>query len=210
MTVVGFHASHEQIPPRPLLDAVIEAEQAGFDAAMCSDHFAPWSRRQGQSGFAWSWLGAALEATGLRFGVVTAPGQRYHPAVLAQSVATLGSMYPGRFWPALGSGENVNEHITGERWPSKAERMSRLRESADVIRALLAGEEVSVRGSVTVDRATIWSRADPVPPLYAAAVTPQTAAWRRRGRRGSSRSGSPSTASHGWWMPTARTAGSGR
>ncbi len=80
---------------------------------MCSDHFHPWTERQGQSGFAWSWLGAAMQATRLPFGVVCAPGQRYHPAIVAQAAATLASMYPGRFWVAFGTGQNLNEHITG-------------------------------------------------------------------------------------------------
>lgn len=114
MPVIGFHASHEQIGPRELLEDVKHAEAAGFGAAMCSDHFSPWSARQGQSGFAWSWLGAALEATSLSFGVVNAPGQRYHPAIIAQAAATLCAMNPGRFWMALGSGEASNEHITGD------------------------------------------------------------------------------------------------
>ena len=99
MTVFGFHASHEQIHPSRLLEAVVHAERAGFDAAMSSDHFSPWSTRQGQSGFAWSWLGAALQATGLPFGVVNAPGQRYHPAIIAQAIGTLGRDVPG---PVLG------------------------------------------------------------------------------------------------------------
>jgi len=101
MTVFGFHASHEQIHPARLLRDVQAAEAAGFDAAMCSDHFGPWSERQGQSGYAWSWLGAALATTTLRFGVVTAPDPRYHPAVLAQKIGTLAAMFPGRFWAAL-------------------------------------------------------------------------------------------------------------
>ena len=115
MPVLGLHCSHEQIHPRALLAAVQQAEAAGFDAAMSSDHFSPWSSRQGHSAFAWSWLGAALQATSLPFGVVNAPGQRYHPAIIAQAIATLGAMYPGRFWAALGSGEASNEHITGGR-----------------------------------------------------------------------------------------------
>ena len=90
MADIGFHASHEQLPPSALLTAVQRAEQAGFDAAMCSDHLSPWSRSQGHSGYAWSWLAAALATTSLRFGVVTAPGQRYHPAIAAQNIATLG------------------------------------------------------------------------------------------------------------------------
>ncbi|TDQ54220.1 TIGR03885 family FMN-dependent LLM class oxidoreductase [Actinorugispora endophytica] len=177
MTVYGIHASHEQIPPKDLLDSVSRAEHAGFAAAMCSDHFSPWSTRQGESGFAWSWLGSALQATGLPFGVVTAPGQRYHPAVLAQAIGTLSSMYPDRFWAALGSGEASNEHITGGRWPRKETRNARLRECVDVIRALLAGEEVSHDGLVTVDRARLWTRPDRVPPLFGAAVSEKTARW---------------------------------
>ncbi len=83
--VIGFHASHEQFRPDRLLRLVQAAEAAGFDAAMCSDHWAPWSEEQGESGFAWSWLGAALQATSMPFGVVNAPGQRYHPAIIAQA-----------------------------------------------------------------------------------------------------------------------------
>ncbi|HEV2782805.1 MAG TPA: TIGR03885 family FMN-dependent LLM class oxidoreductase [Actinophytocola sp.] len=177
MTVYGFHASHEQVHPRELLDAVVLAEQAGFAAGMCSDHFSPWSARQGQSGFAWSWLGAALQATGLPFGVVNAPGQRYHPAVIAQAIATLSAMFPDRFWVALGTGEASNEHITGDRWPRKELRNARLRECVDVIRALLAGEEVSHDGLVTVDRARLWTRPDEPPPLIGAAVSVETARW---------------------------------
>ncbi|WFE39542.1 TIGR03885 family FMN-dependent LLM class oxidoreductase [Micromonospora sp. WMMD998] len=177
MTAFGFHASHEQIHPAKLLEAVIHAETAGFDAAMCSDHFSPWSERQGQSGFAWSWLGAALQATNLSFGVVNAPGQRYHPAIIAQAIGTLGAMYPGRFWAALGTGEASNEHITGDRWPGKDVRSARLRECVDVIRALLAGEEVSHDGLVTVDRAKLWTRPEEPPALVGAAVSVATARW---------------------------------
>lgn len=175
MTTIGFHASHEQVHPAELLRAVQHAERAGFDAAMCSDHFAPWSERQGHSGFAWSWLGAALATTSLRFGVVNAPGQRYHPAIIAQAVGTLEAMFPGRFWAALGSGENMNEHITGDAWPAKDVRDARLLECVDVIRRLLAGEEVTHRGLVTVDRARLWTRPEQAPPLVAPAVTVATA-----------------------------------
>ncbi len=177
MTVYGLHASHEQIHPKTLLDAVIRAEQAGFSAAMSSDHFSPWSERQGQSGFAWSWLGAALQATSLPFGVVNAPGQRYHPAVIAQGIGTLAAMYPGRFWAALGTGEASNEHITGDRWPRKDVRNARLRECVEVIRALLAGEEVSHDGLVRVDRARLWTRPERPPALVGAAVSTATARW---------------------------------
>jgi probable non-F420 flavinoid oxidoreductase len=175
--VVGYHASHEQLAPSELLDCVVAAEAAGFQAAMCSDHFAPWSPRQGHSGFAWSWLGAALQATGLSLGVVNAPGQRYHPAIVAQAAATLSEMFPGRFWLALGSGEASNEHITGDRWPPKAERRARLGEAVEVIRALLAGETVTHHGLVQVDRARLWTLPERPPMLVAAAISPETAAW---------------------------------
>ncbi|CAL9476278.1 F420-dependent glucose-6-phosphate dehydrogenase [Actinosynnema sp. ALI-1.44] len=175
MTVIGVHASHEQVHPSELLRAVKRAEEVGFDAAMSSDHFSPWSARQGQSGFAWSWLGAALEGTSLPFGVVNAPGQRYHPAIIAQAIGTLAAMYPGRFWAALGTGEASNEHITGQRWPRKEVRSARLRECVDVIRALLSGEEVSHDGLVTVDRARVWTRPGEPPKLLGAAVSVETA-----------------------------------
>jgi probable non-F420 flavinoid oxidoreductase len=175
MATVGFHASHEQLAPSALLECVRAAEASGFTAAMCSDHLAPWSERQGHSGHAWAWLGAALQATSLPFGVVTAPGQRYHPAVVAQAIATLAEMHPGRFWAALGSGEAVNEHVTGDRWPEKPVRDARLLECVAVMRALLRGDEVSHDGLVRVDRARLWSLPAEPPPLVGAAVSEQTA-----------------------------------
>jgi probable non-F420 flavinoid oxidoreductase len=175
--IIGFHASHEQFRPDRLLRLLQAAERAGFDAAMCSDHWAPWSERQGESGFAWAWLGAALQATSLPVGVVNAPGQRYHPAIIAQAAATLSVMYPDRFWIAIGSGQRLNEHITGERWPAKAERNARLREAAEVMRGLWRGETVTHHGLVTVSEAKLWTRPERAPILVGAAVTPATAAW---------------------------------
>jgi probable non-F420 flavinoid oxidoreductase len=174
---IGLHASHEQFGPDRLLRLVQLAERSGFDAAMCSDHWAPFSDEQGESGFAWSWLGAALQATSLPFGVVNAPGQRYHPAIIAQAAATLSVMFPDRFWIAIGSGQLLNEHITGERWPAKAQRNERLREAADVMRRLWAGETVSHDGLVTVSEARLWTRPERPPLLVGAAVTPETAGW---------------------------------
>jgi probable non-F420 flavinoid oxidoreductase len=175
MTVVGFHASHEQIHPGQLLADVRLAQDAGFSAAMSSDHFSPWSARQGHSGFAWAWLGAALARTELPFGVVNAPGQRYHPAIVAQALATLAAMFPGRIWAALGSGEASNEHITGDPWPRKEIRDARLAECVQVIRGLLAGEEVSHDGLVRVDRARLWTLPERPPDLVAPAVSVATA-----------------------------------
>jgi G6PDH family F420-dependent oxidoreductase len=136
-----------------------------------------WSERQGESGFAWSWLGAALQATSLSLGCVNAPGQRYHPAIIAQATATLAEMYPGRYWVALGSGEASNEHITGEPWPDKAARNARLRECVEIIRALHRGEVVDPHGLVTVDRARLWTLPAQPPNLIAAAVSAETAGW---------------------------------
>ena len=172
---IGFHASHEQFAPSRLLALCRQAEDVGFAQAKSSDHFHPWSERQGQSGFAFAWLGAALQACSLPFGTIVAPGYRYHPAVLAQAAATLGEMFPGRFWLALGSGEAVNEAITGEPWPEKAERNGRLAECAEIIRALFRGEEVTHRGRVTVIGAKLYTRPDKPLPLLGAAVTPETA-----------------------------------
>ncbi|WP_122262749.1 TIGR03885 family FMN-dependent LLM class oxidoreductase [Ornithinimicrobium cerasi] len=176
MMRLGFHASHEQISPRQLLLDVQHAERAGFDMAMCSDHLSPWTTSQGHSGYTWSWLGAALATTDLDLGCVSAPGQRYHPAVHAQKIATLGQMFPGRFWVALGSGEDMNEHVTGDRWPVKEVRTRRLEECVDVIRRLLEGEEVTHDGLVTLDRARVWERADPVPLLVGPAASVESAA----------------------------------
>src|SRR5215210_160762 len=116
MTLIGYHASHEQFPPSELVRCAQAAEAAGFTAISCSDHFHPWTDAQGQCGFAWAWLGAAMQATSLPFSVVNAPGQRYNPAIIAQAVATLAEMFPGRFTLTIGSGEALNEHITGDPW----------------------------------------------------------------------------------------------
>ncbi|HEX2080509.1 MAG TPA: TIGR03885 family FMN-dependent LLM class oxidoreductase [Longimicrobium sp.] len=178
MTRIGYHASHEQYAPGQLLRLVRRAEQAGFQSGMCSDHFHPWSEHQGHSGFAWSWLGAALQATSLSFGVVTVPGGwRYHPAIVAQAAATLAEMYPGRFWIAPGSGELLNEGITGRRWPAKDERNARLREAVDVIRALWTGEKVTHRGLIVVEEAKLYSLPEEPPKIVGAALSPETAEW---------------------------------
>ena len=174
---IGFHASHEQFPPSQLLRLVQKAEAAGFNAAMCSDHLHTWSRDQGESGFAWSWLGAAMGATSLPFGVVNAPGQRYHPAIIAQAVATLNEMFDGRFWIATGSGQALNEHVTGEPWPAKDLRNQRLKESVEVMRALWRGETVTHRGLVTVEDARVYSLPQREPTVIGAAVTAPTARW---------------------------------
>lgn len=176
MTTIGFHASQEQISPAQLLADVQHAERAGFEAAMSSDHFMPWSQRQGHSGFTLSWLGAALATTTFPIGSVCAPGHRYHPAILAQATATLGQMFEGRYWSALGAGQLMNEHVVGGRWPSQEERRSRVAECADLIRRLHRGERITRHHQWTeVDEAYLFDRPKTPVPLYAACVTPESA-----------------------------------
>ena len=177
MTAIGYHASHEQFAPSALLEYVQLADQAGFDCCLASDHFHPWSERQGESGYVWSWLGAAMEATSLTFGTVTAPGYRYHPAVVAQSVATLLELYPERFWLAVGSGQLLNEGVTGEKWPVKADRNARLEECASVMRRLWEGEEVTHRGHVDVEAAKLYTLPESAPTMIGAALSAKTAEW---------------------------------
>lgn len=180
MVSIGYHASHEQFAPRELLDLVQLAERAGFDAAMCSDHFHPWSHAQGHSGHAWTWLGSAMASTQLPYAVVNSPVGRYHPAVIAQAVATLGQMHGERFALVAGSGEALNECITGARWPPKDLRNRRLHAAVEVMRALWRGEEVTHRGgedAFTVERARLYSLPDHVPKVFAAALSPETARW---------------------------------
>ena len=177
MAEVGYHASHEQFAPGDLLSLVQRADRAGFSCAMCSDHFQPWSLEQGHSGHAWTWLGSAMATTPIPFGVVTCPFGRYHPAVIAQAAATLAEMHVGRFWLAVGSGEALNEAITGERWPAKDERNARLKASVEVMRALWSGEEVTRRGHVVVDHARLYSLPPQPPRVFAAALSDKTAHW---------------------------------
>lgn len=173
---IGYHASHEQFPPSELLRLTERAEELGFEAVLSSDHLAPWSRDRSEGGFAYAWLGAVAVRTRLRLGVVTAPGYRYHPAVVAQAVATVAELAPGRLTPALGSGQALNEHVTGEPWPDKPERNERLAECATVIRALLAGEQVDHDGRVPVRDAELFTLPPEMLPLFGAALTPESAA----------------------------------
>ncbi len=174
---IGFHASHEQFTPSRLLKLVQHAEKVGFETILSSDHFHPWSNEQGESGFAWSWLGAAMQATNLSFGIVNAPGQRYHPAIIAQAAATLDEMFPGRFWLCSGSGQALNENITGDKWPAKEVRNARLKESVEMIRELWKGEYVTHKGIVQVENARLFTPPKVTPKIYGAAITSKTAKW---------------------------------
>ena len=178
MPVIGYAAMFEQFTPTELLTYCKAAEEAGFGSVMASDHFHPWTPSQGQSGFVWAWLGALGATTGLRFGTgVTPPGPRYHPAIIAQAAATAGCMMPGRFFLAVGTGENLNEHILGDRWPAAEERQELLEEAVDLMRELWEGGLVSRDGpSYMVDRARIYTLPDEPPPIYVAASGPDSAA----------------------------------
>ncbi|MBA4141002.1 MAG: TIGR03885 family FMN-dependent LLM class oxidoreductase [Segetibacter sp.] len=177
MSTFGYQASHEQFAPGELIKLSKLAEEAGFASINASDHFHPWSERQGQAGHAYSWLGAALQATAIPCGVVTAPGQRQHPAIVAQAAATLAEMFPKRFWMALGSGEALNEKITGQQWPSKSIRNERLLECFHIIKRLLNGETVSQYGHVTIEDAKLYTLPKHQPLLLGAALTTETAEW---------------------------------
>ncbi len=174
---IGYHASHEQFAPSTLLDHVQTASAEGFDHCLASDHFHPWSERQGESGHVWSWLGSAMEATPMSYGMVNAPGYRYHPAVIAQAAATLRELYPARLWMAIGSGQLLNEGITGTDWPVKRDRNEALEECADVMQRLWDGEEVTHHGHVTVERAFLYTQPATPPPLIGAALSEETARW---------------------------------
>ncbi len=172
MVELGYSLSSEEHGPNDLVRYAQRAEQAGFTFALISDHFHPWTRRQGQSPFAWSVLGAIAATTKrLRLGTgVTCPTFRYHPAIIAQAAATLGAMIPGRFFLGLGSGENLNEHIVGEGWPPADVRQDMLEEAVDLIHHLWSGGIRSYYGEYfVVENAQIFTLPDPPPPIYIAA-----------------------------------------
>ena len=165
----------EQFHPTDLLTFSRHAEDAGFGSIMASDHFHPWTPSQGQSAFVWSWMGALGMATQhVRFGPgVTAPGFRYHPAILAQASATLAAMFPGRFWLGIGAGEALNEHVVGSYWPEAPTRLALLGESVEVIRQLFSGKVVKYRGEhVRLESAKLYTLPDTPPPIYIATSGP--------------------------------------
>lgn len=177
MISIAYHCSHEQFAPSHLLRLVQQAEDAGFDAIHSSDHFHPWSIHQGQSGFSLSWIGAAMQATSIPFSMVCSPGQRYHPAIVAQAIATISEMFEGRFSIELGSGEALNERITGDPWPAKNIRNRRLIECVHIIRDLLDGKEVTFSGLVQIQEAKLYSLPHQLPALFCAALSTVTASW---------------------------------
>lgn len=179
MLTLGYKASAEQFAPRPLLEYAVLAEELGFDSVAVSDHFHPWRDTGGHAPFAFAWLGALGERTKrVRLGTsVTAPAFRYHPALIAQAFATLGSLYPGRVFLGLGSGESMNETpVTAEEWPSPGERLRRLAESVALIRRLWHEEYVTFEGKhVRVRGAKIFDKPAGDLPILIAASGPKAA-----------------------------------
>ena len=180
MTEFGYWLSCEEHEPLDLVRNAARAEELGFSFAMISDHFHPWIEAQGQSPFVWSVLGGIAHATKrieLATGV-TCPLIRTHPAIVAQAAATVGAMLPGRFTLGLGTGENLNEHVTGARWPAPDERVEMLEEAIEVIRLLWHGGEQTHRGKhYTVDHATLYTLPEHPIPIAVAAAGRKRLSW---------------------------------
>src|SRR5881275_3584295 len=157
---IGYALSSEEHGPRELVAQARRAEEVGFAFALISDHFHPWTERQGQSPFVWSVIGGIAEATTrLRLGTgVTCPLMRTHPAIIAHAAASVTAMMPGRFFLGLGTGENLNEHILGKHWPPIQLRQEMLREAVKILRLLWRGGNQSYYGKYyTVENAEIFS-----------------------------------------------------
>jgi coenzyme F420-dependent glucose-6-phosphate dehydrogenase len=175
VTTFGYWLSSEEHRPLDLVRNARRAEEAGFELAMISDHFHPWLSDQGHSAFVWSVLGGIAEATEqLRLGTgVTCPLIRTHPAIVAHAAATCAALLPGRFFLGVGTGENLNEHVLGDRWPAPDERIDLLEEAIEVMRALWSGDEVTHRGPhYTVDHARLYTLPDEPIPIAVAAAQP--------------------------------------
>ena len=172
---LGYALSAEEHAPLALVEHARRAEESGFAFALISDHFHPWVDEQGESPFVWSVLGGiALATRRLRIGTgVTCPLIRIHPAIVAQAAATAGAMLPGRFFLGVGTGENLNEHVLGDRWPPTFVRREMLREAIELMRDLWSGELTSWDGShYTVENARIYTLPDePIEIMVAAGGT---------------------------------------
>jgi len=185
MPALGFALSSEDHPPNDLVDQAALAEQSGFTFCLISDHYHPWVDDQGHASFVWSTLGGIARATSsIRIGTgVTCPLIRQHPGLVAQAAATVACLTDGRFFLGVGSGENLNEHVFGDRWPLPDERLGMLEEAVQVIRLLWQGGEQTHRGThYTVDHARVYDLPDEPIEIYVAAA--QTNAAELAGRIG--------------------------
>jgi coenzyme F420-dependent glucose-6-phosphate dehydrogenase len=175
---LGFSISSEEHPPTDCVRQAVRAEEAGFSFIGISDHFHPWVRTQGHSPFVWGVLGAIAQATErIRVGTgVTCPTVRIHPGIVAQAAATTGCLMPGRFFLGVGSGEALNEHIFGDRWPPAPIRLEMLEEAVGVIRRLWEGGSQDHQGRYyTIEDATIFDLPDPLPEIVVAGSGPAAA-----------------------------------
>ncbi len=174
---IGYFLSSEEFGPRELVRQARLAEQAGFEGLWISDHFHPWNDEQGHSAFVWSTIGAIAQATS-RMRVTTAvscPTIRLHPAIVAQAAATSAVLLEGRFALGLGSGEALNEHIFGDRWPPVDERLEMLEEAVEVIRTLWQGGMQSHRGRhYRVENARIYDLPEQRPPILLSGFGPKS------------------------------------
>jgi coenzyme F420-dependent glucose-6-phosphate dehydrogenase len=178
MFALGYALSSEEHTPNDLIRYARRAEEAGFSFALISDHYHPWIDRQGHSPFVWSVIGGIAHATQrLILGTgVTCPTVRIHPAIIAQAAATSAAMMPGRFFLGVGTGENLNEHILGDRWPAHDMRQEMLEEAIEIIRTLWQGDTLTYRGGYyTVENARIYTLPDQLPPILMAASGPRAA-----------------------------------
>jgi len=183
MIEFGYKLCSEEHSPNDLVHYAALAEKVGFSFAMISDHFHPWIDRQGQSAFVWSVIGAIAHSTKqLRVGTgVTCPTIRIHPAIIAHAAATAASMMPGRFMLGLGAGENLNEHILGDKWPPADARLEMLEEAIEVIRLLWKGEQQTYYGKYyTVENARIYTLPRQTPPILVAGGGPKSAEFAGR------------------------------
>jgi len=178
MPELGYALSSEEHPPNALVRQAVRAEECGFSFALISDHFHPWTDSQGESPFVWSVIGAIAASTErLRLGTgVTCPTVRIHPGIIAQAAATAQELMEGRFFLGVGAGENLNEHIFGDYWPSPDERQEMLEEAIDVIRLLWQGGYQTHRGKhYRVENARIYSLPDELPAIAVASGGPEAA-----------------------------------
>ncbi|MBO0865840.1 MAG: TIGR03557 family F420-dependent LLM class oxidoreductase [Mycobacterium sp.] len=177
MTTLGYFLSCEEFAPKELVRQAVRAEAAGFERLWISDHFHPWNDEQGQSPFVWSVIGALSQACSLPVTTaVTCPIMRTHPAVIAQAAATCAAQLEGRFVLGVGTGEALNEHITGEHWPTPATRRKMLDEAVSLIRKLFTGEQVTHHGRYfTVEQARIYTLPQQPAPIYVSGFGPRAA-----------------------------------
>ena len=179
MLKIGYKASAEQFGPRDLLEFSVLAEEQGFDSVWISDHFQPWKHNDGHAPFSLAWLAALGERTSrVTIGTsVATPTFRYHPAIVAQALGTIGALNPGRVVLGVGTGESMNEvPATGMKWPNYKERFRRLRESIELMQRLWTEERVTFEGEYyRTESATIYDRPDEPVPIYLAASGPTAA-----------------------------------